>query len=114
MLRFLSSGARGPLLALVASVAQLGCGGDERERSTPPGDKTHQDTPSGFVSDGTDAVGPRLWLEAHLESPPGLDIELWGAELGAVFGYSRFDSTTYRVATLTVPLIISDLWNEVP
>jgi hypothetical protein len=37
-----------------------------------------------------------------------------GAGLGAVFGYARFDSTTYRVATLTVPLIISDLWTEAP
>ena len=37
-----------------------------------------------------------------------------GAPLGAVFGFSRFDSTTYRVATLTVPLIINDLWTEAP
>lgn len=36
-----------------------------------------------------------------------------GAALRAKFGYSRFDSTTYRVATLTIPLIINDAWNEV-
>lgn len=36
-----------------------------------------------------------------------------GAGLGAQFGFSRFDSTTYRVATLTVPLIVNDLWEEV-
>lgn len=35
-----------------------------------------------------------------------------GAGLGAEFGYARFDSTTYRVATLTVPLIINDAWTE--
>lgn len=36
-----------------------------------------------------------------------------GAALRARFGYARFDSTTYRVATLTVPLIVNDVWNEV-
>lgn len=37
-----------------------------------------------------------------------------GTPLGADFGYARFDSTTYRVATLTVPLIINDAWTEAP
>lgn len=37
-----------------------------------------------------------------------------GAALGADFGYARFDSTTYRVATLTVPLILNDVWTEAP
>ncbi|MFI9154489.1 hypothetical protein [Streptomyces sp. NPDC053367] len=36
-----------------------------------------------------------------------------GAPLGADFGYTRLDSITYRVATLTIPLIINDAWNEV-
>ncbi|MEV7154911.1 hypothetical protein AB0N77_09830 [Streptomyces misionensis] len=36
-----------------------------------------------------------------------------GAPLAADFGYARFD-TTYRVATLTVPLIINDAWTEAP
>ncbi|MET7452534.1 hypothetical protein ABZT03_11670 [Streptomyces sp. NPDC005574] len=36
-----------------------------------------------------------------------------GAGLRARLGFTRFDSTTYRVATLTVPLIINDLWEEV-
>jgi len=36
-----------------------------------------------------------------------------GVPLGAEVGYTRFDSTTYRVATLTIPLIINDAWNEV-
>jgi hypothetical protein len=37
-----------------------------------------------------------------------------GASLRARFGYTRLDSTTYRVATLTVPLIINDVWTEAP
>ncbi|MFI6530513.1 hypothetical protein [Streptomyces uncialis] len=36
-----------------------------------------------------------------------------GTPLSAQFGYARFDSTTYRVATLAVPLIVNDLWEEV-
>ncbi|MEV5957300.1 hypothetical protein AB0M11_26625 [Streptomyces sp. NPDC051987] len=36
-----------------------------------------------------------------------------GAPLGAAFGFTRFDSTTYRVATLTIPLIVNDVWTEV-
>jgi hypothetical protein len=36
-----------------------------------------------------------------------------GAPLGAQFGYARLGSVTYRVATLTIPLIINDAWNEV-
>lgn len=36
-----------------------------------------------------------------------------GAALRATFGYSRFDSTTYRVATITLPLIVNAAWNEV-
>lgn len=45
------------------------------------------------------------------------DIDLLGAHgpaLRAKFGYARFDSTTYRVATLTIPLIINDAWTEAP
>jgi len=37
-----------------------------------------------------------------------------GAGLRARFGFTRFDSTTYRVATLTVPLIVNDVWTEAP
>lgn len=37
----------------------------------------------------------------------------YGASLGADFGYARFDSTTYRAATLVIPLILNDVWNEV-
>lgn len=37
-----------------------------------------------------------------------------GAALRARFGYTRLDSTTYRVATLTLPLIIDNVWTEAP
>lgn len=38
-----------------------------------------------------------------------------GTPLQAVFGYTSFaGGTTYRVATLTIPLIVNDLWTEAP
>lgn len=37
-----------------------------------------------------------------------------GTALRARFGYTRLDSTTYRVATLTIPLILNDVWTEAP
>lgn len=38
----------------------------------------------------------------------------YGAAISADFGYTRFDNTTYRVASIVVPLIINDLWTEAP
>lgn len=38
-----------------------------------------------------------------------------GAPLGADTGYTSFaGGTTYRVATLTIPLVINDAWTEAP
>jgi hypothetical protein len=37
---------------------------------------------------------------------------MYGALLRARFGYTRLDSTTYRVATLTIPLVLNDVWTE--
>jgi hypothetical protein len=38
----------------------------------------------------------------------------YGTPLSAVFGYTRFTGgTTYRAATLTIPLIINDVWTQV-
>jgi hypothetical protein len=38
----------------------------------------------------------------------------YGTALSAVFGYTRFaGGTTYRAATLTIPLIINDVWGQV-
>lgn len=38
----------------------------------------------------------------------------YGASLGADFAYTALDSTTYRVATLVIPLVINDVWTEAP
>lgn len=39
----------------------------------------------------------------------------YGVPLQAEFGYLNFaGGTTYRVATLTIPLIINDAWTQVP
>ena len=38
----------------------------------------------------------------------------YGARMRARFGYTRLDSTTYRVATITLPLVINDGWTEAP
>lgn len=32
--------------------------------------------------------------------------------LGAVFGYVTIDNKMYRVGTMTVPLVVSDLWSQ--
>ncbi|MDX3643226.1 hypothetical protein [Streptomyces sp. MB09-02B] len=38
----------------------------------------------------------------------------YGASLQAEFGYTSFSGgTTYRVATITIPLIINDAWTQV-
>ncbi|MFF7837550.1 hypothetical protein ACFZC6_01750 [Streptomyces ossamyceticus] len=38
----------------------------------------------------------------------------YGTPLSAAFGYTRFaGGTTYRAATLTIPLIINDVWGQV-
>lgn len=44
------------------------------------------------------------------------NVDIFGAHgkgMETECGYMRFDSTTYRVATLTIPLIVNDLWTEV-
>lgn len=39
----------------------------------------------------------------------------YGALLRARFGYTSFSGgTTYRVATITLPLVINDVWTEAP
>lgn len=37
-----------------------------------------------------------------------------GASLRTRFGFTRLDTTTYRVAALTIPLILNDVWTEAP
>ena len=36
----------------------------------------------------------------------------YGTALRARFGYLQIDSTTYRMATLTIPIIVSDTWGQ--
>ncbi|MBC2903141.1 hypothetical protein [Streptomyces cupreus] len=85
----------------------------------------------------------RLFLPADTEPQGGVDVDLTGAadalltaytgdfdfggtvrnvdllgahgtSLSAVFGYTSFTGgTTYRVATLTIPLIINNVWGQV-
>lgn len=45
------------------------------------------------------------------------NVDLLGAHgtgLRAEFGFTRLDAATYRVAALTIPLIINDVWTEAP
>jgi hypothetical protein len=44
-----------------------------------------------------------------------LDLLGQGAEaLRARLGYLQLDSTTYRIATLSIPMIFNDVWGQVP
>ncbi len=45
------------------------------------------------------------------------DVDLlgqFGTPLSAQFGYVTIDNKMYRVATLTVPLVVNDLWSQSP
>lgn len=37
----------------------------------------------------------------------------YGTALRARFGYLQLGSTTYRIATLTIPIIVNDVWSQV-
>lgn len=37
-----------------------------------------------------------------------------GAPLSATFGYVPIDNKMYRVGTITVPLVVADLWSQTP
>lgn len=36
----------------------------------------------------------------------------WGTALRARYGYLPIDSTTYRIATLTIPIIVNNAWTQ--
>lgn len=36
----------------------------------------------------------------------------WGTALRARYGYLTIDSTTYRIATLTIPIIVNNAWTQ--
>lgn len=80
-----------------------------------PADSEPQDDVDIAVTSAVDALMNALFEDFTLGGTVR-NVDLLGAHgapLGAVFGFTRFDSTTYRVATLTVPLIVNDVWNEV-
>lgn len=80
-----------------------------------PADTEPQDGVDVAVTDAVDALMTAYAGDFEFGGSVR-NVDLLGAHgtpLSAVFGFSRFDSTTYRVATLTVPLIINDLWEEV-
>lgn len=46
-----------------------------------------------------------------------MDVDLlgaWGPSMSATAGYIQQDGITLRVMTITLPLIITDLWSQVP
>lgn len=80
-----------------------------------PADTEPQDDVDLAVTDAVDKLLTALFADFTLGDTVR-NVDLLGAHgtpLSAQFGFTRFDSTTYRVATLTVPLIINDLWEEV-
>ena len=81
-----------------------------------PADSEPQDDVDIAVTGAVDALMSALFEDFTLGGTVR-NVDLLGAHgtpLSAQFGFTRFDSTTYRVATLTVPLIINDAWTEAP
>lgn len=81
-----------------------------------PADSEPQDDVDIAVTDAVDQLMTALFADFTLgDTVRNVDLlGAHGAPLSAVFGFSRFDSTTYRVATLTIPLIVNDVWTEAP
>jgi hypothetical protein len=80
-----------------------------------PADSQPEDNVDTAVTDAVNGLMREYCTDFTLGDTVA-NVDLLGAHgtaLRAKFGYSRFDSTTYRVATITIPLIINDAWNEV-
>lgn len=80
-----------------------------------PADTQPEDDVDTAVTNAVDQLMTALFADFTLGDTVR-NVDLLGAHgpaLGAVFGFTRFDSTTYRVATLTIPLIVNDVWTEV-
>lgn len=70
-------------LAVLCAATLLGCGGDE-----PAGPGPSDGPPEvGFTADAQSG-GPRVWIDARLEGHADALVEVWGADLGPVLGYS--------------------------
>lgn len=81
-----------------------------------PADSEPQDDVDTAVTDAVDKLMAALFADFTLGDTIR-NVDLLGAHgtaLSAQFGFTRFDSTTYRVATLTIPLIVNDVWTEAP
>lgn len=82
---------------------------------------------SSMVAEPQDDIDPALLtaVDALFSAYSG-DFELGGLvrevdllgqfsnPLSATFGYVTIDSKMYRVGTLTVPLVVNDLWSQTP
>lgn len=82
---------------------------------------------SGMVAEPQDDIDPALLdaVDALFTAYSG-DFSLGGVirnvdllgefanPLGVVFGYVTIDNKMYRVGTITVPLIVNDLWSQAP
>ncbi|MGW3144836.1 hypothetical protein ACWDG1_09175 [Streptomyces sp. NPDC001177] len=85
-------------------------------RVLTPADSEPQDDVDIAVTGAVDQLMTALYADFTLGDTVR-NVDLLGAHgpaLSAVFGFTRFDSTTYRVATLTIPLIVNDVWTEAP
>lgn len=97
---------------LIAGTGRLELNG----RVFMPADTEPQDDVDTAVTDAVDKLMAALFADFTLGDTVR-NVDLLGAHgtpLSAQFGFTRFDSTTYRVATLTIPLIANDVWTEAP
>ena len=82
-----------------------------------PADTDPEDSVDIAVTDAVDQMLSALFADFTLGDTIR-NVDLLGAHgtaLSAVFAYTGFGGgTTYRIATLTIPLIINDLWTEAP
>lgn len=83
---------------------------------------------SNMLKEPQDGIDPQLMRAAssimrryHDDFDFGLTDEVrnvdllgaWGKKLGLVTGYVEMDGTMFRIADLTVPVIVNDVWPQV-
>jgi hypothetical protein len=81
----------------------------------PSGVKS-QEKADRVITRGVDALGAVLSGDFRLgETVMNVDLlGQYGESVGGAFGYSLIDGAEYRVFTLNVPLIVSDVWEQQP